>query len=95
MQALQEKYTEFREQLEQDIQNKVSLFDTFDGGEDITVEKMLENLQSQREGLENWKENMATLANEVGTTITPEFYNKILEMGPQAAKCSPAHGDDA
>lgn len=85
LQALQEKYTEFREQLEQDIQNKVSLFDTFDGGEDITVEKMLENLQSQREGLENWKENMATLANEVGTTITPEFYNKILEMGPQAA----------
>ena len=42
LQALQEKYTEFREQLEQDIQNKVSLFDTFDGGEDITVEKMLE-----------------------------------------------------
>lgn len=85
LQALQEKYTEFREQLEQDIQNKVSLFDTFDGGEDISAEKMLENLKSQREGLENWKENMTTLANEVGTTITPEFYNAILEMGPQAA----------
>lgn len=85
LQALQEKYTAFREQLEQDIQNKVSLFDTFDGGEDISAEKMLENLKSQREGLENWKENMATLANEVGTTITPEFYNAILEMGPQAA----------
>lgn len=85
LESLKEKYTEFREQLEQDIQNKVSLFDAFDGGEDITVESMLENLKSQKEGLENWKANMEALANEVGTTITPEFYNAILEMGPEAA----------
>lgn len=85
LESLKEKYTEFREQLEQDIQNKVSLFDTFDGGEDITVETMLENLEKQKEGLDNWKANMATLANEVGTTITPKFYNAILEMGPEAA----------
>ena len=85
IEALNQKYEEFRSQLEADIQNKISLFDSFDGGEDVTVEQMLANLESQRQGLEAWKQNMATLANEVGTTITPEFYNAILEMGPQAA----------
>lgn len=85
LEALNEKYTEFRGQLEQDIQNKISLFSGFDGGQDITVEDMLANLQAQKEGLQNWKSNMETLANEVGTTITPEFYNAILEMGPEAA----------
>ena len=85
IEALNQKYEEFRSQLEADIQNEISLFDSFDGGEDVTVEQMLANLESQRQGLEAWKQNMATLANEVGTTITPEFYNAILEMGPQAA----------
>lgn len=85
LESLKQKYDGFRGQLEQDIQNKVSLFDTFDGGKDMSVETMLENLRKQKEGLENWKVNMETLAEEVGTTITPEFYNAILEMGPQAA----------
>ena len=85
LEAVTQKYEEFRSQLEQDIQNKISLFDTWDGGTDMTVEDMLANLESQREGLEKWRDNMAILAQEVGTTITPEFYNAILEMGPEAA----------
>ena len=83
--SLQDKYEEFRSQLQADIENKISLFEAFDGGEDMTVEKMLENLKSQTEGLENWRDNLKTLADEVGTSITPEFYNAILEMGPEAA----------
>lgn len=85
LQAVTDKYNEFRSQLESDIQNKISLFDTFDGGTDITVEEMLKNLESQREGLEKWKSNMETLSQEVGTTISEGFYNSILEMGPEAA----------
>lgn len=85
LESVQKKYEEFRSQLESDIQNKISLFDTFDGGEDMTVEDMLENLQKTREGMETWKTNMETLAKEVGTSITPEFYNAIIEMGPEAA----------
>lgn len=85
LESVQKKYEEFRSQLENDIQNKISLFDAFDGGEDMTVEEMLANLQKTREELETWKANMETLAKEVGTSITPEFYNAIAEMGPEAA----------
>ena len=85
LEAVQQKYEEFRSQLEADIQNKISLFDSFDGGEDITVETMLENLKSQREGLENWRDNMNILAQEIGGSFTEEFYNELLEMGPDAA----------
>lgn len=85
LEAVQQKYEEFRSQLEADIQNKISLFDSFDGGEDITVETMLENLKSQREGLENWRDNMNILAQEIGGSFTEEFYNELLELGPDAA----------
>lgn len=85
LESLRSKYEEIKSSIQQSIENKINLFDAFYGGADLTVEQMMSNLDSQLEGLRNWKTNMEKLSQEVGTTIGPEFYNYLIEMGPEAA----------
>ena len=85
LQSLKEKYEEIRTSIEQSMEQKISLFDEFDGGETIGLDKIKENLDSQLTGLTNWRDNMAQLAGQVGGNISAELYNHLVELGPDAA----------
>lgn len=85
LQSLKEKYEEIRASIEQSMEQKISLFDEFDGGETIGLNKIKENLDSQLTGLTNWRDNMAQLAGQVGGNISAELYNHLVELGPDAA----------
>lgn len=85
LQSLKEKYEEIRGSIEQSMEQKISLFDEFDGGETIGLDKIKENLDSQLTGLTNWRDNMAQLAGQVGENISAELYNHLVELGPDAA----------
>ena len=85
LQSLKEKYEEIRTSIEQSMEQKISLFDKFDGGETIGLDKIKENLDSQLTGLTNWRDNMAQLAGQVGENISAELYNHLVELGPDAA----------
>lgn len=85
LQSLKEKYEEIRGSIEQSMEQKISLFDKFDGGETIGLDKIKENLDSQLTGLTNWRDNMAQLAGQVGGNISAELYNHLVELGPDAA----------
>ncbi|MEY8428290.1 phage tail tape measure protein [Lachnospiraceae bacterium 46-15] len=85
LQSLKEKYEEIRTSIEQSMEQKISLFDAFDGGETVGLDTIEENLNSQLEGLTNWRDNMAQLAGQVGGNISAELYNHLVELGPDAA----------
>lgn len=80
-QAYEDSYNSIKETLT----NKLSLWDAFDGGADITVEEMLANLQSQTEGIKQYKQEMAEVIAEYGDELGPDLVNTLQNMGADAA----------
>lgn len=80
-QAYEENYNSIKNTLDQ----RLSLWDAFNGGEDITVEQMIENLHSQTEGITQYKEEMAAVIAEYGDELGPDLINTLQSMGTEAA----------
>ena len=85
MQSMLDTYRETVDSIESDVKDSVNIFDKFSGGEDMSVEDMLDNLKSQTKGLENYKENMQALIDEMGSDLAPEFLQYIQDMGVEGA----------
>lgn len=85
LESLREKFEEIKSSIEQGMQEKISLFDAFDGGDTYNLDNMGARLEKQKEELLKWKENMQTLAREVGGSMSAELYDKLLELGPEYA----------
>lgn len=85
MEGVRDQYHQLHEDIRKDVEDKIDLFDTFDGGDDQTVEQMLANLNSGLEGVKNWEANLQQLSQYVGDVISPEFYNYLLSMGTDGA----------
>lgn len=83
-----EAYENARSEIESSLQDKISLFEMFedsDGGEDVAVEKMTENLDSQIEAFRNYQENLEAIKDHVGQEIAPEFMQYLESMGMDGA----------
>lgn len=85
LESVQGKFEETKASIQQSLEQKINMFDVFSGGEDMSVEKMLENLDSQLKGIENYKVNLETIKDQVGKTIAPEFLQYIEDMGTDGA----------
>lgn len=89
MQQIKEEYDSTLNSLRDNLQNKISLSDMFDGGEDITTEKMNEVMDSWTKGLEDYQTNLQTIreaVDENGKAIfSPEFIQWIESQGTDAA----------
>ena len=59
------------------LTKKLSLWNAFDGGEDITVEQMLENLKSQTAGITQYKSEMEAVIAEYGDELGPDLINTL------------------
>lgn len=87
-QSMVETYHGYVDEIKADLQDKISLFDKFetsDGGEDQTVEKMTANLDSQIEAYQEYAENLAAVKDHVGKEIAPEFMQHLESMGMDGA----------
>lgn len=82
----QEAYENLRESIESTVENSISAFEKFDGGTEISTDKVIKNLDSQIEGLTKWKDNMETLSKQAGQGMSGEFYQYLEEMGPESSK---------
>ena len=80
-QAYEDNYNSIKETLSQ----KLSLWDAFDGGEDVTVEQMIENLKSQNEGITQYKQEMEEVIAAYGDELGPDLINTLQSMGTDAA----------
>lgn len=85
LETTRQAYLDNYNTVKQTISNKISLWDSFSGGEDITVEKMLENLQNQTAGIEQYKDEMAAVIAEYGDELGPDLVNTLQSMGTDAA----------
>lgn len=84
-----EKLTEAAEDMRQGIEGAmegaVSAFDEFNAGAEVTAEEIIQNLDSQIEGLSSWSDNMERLGAEAGQGMSQELYDYLAEMGPESA----------
>ena len=80
-QAYEDNYNSIKNTLSQ----KLSLWDAFDGGEDVTVEQMIENLKSQNEGITQYKQEMEEVIAAYGDELGPDLINTLQSMGSDAA----------
>lgn len=65
---------------------KFSISSEFDGGDDLTTEKMNANLDSQIRGYEKYAENLAKMREYVAQgIISPEFFSNLEQQGTAAA----------
>lgn len=85
VQSLMDTYRATVDEIESDVKDSVSIFDKFSGGDDASVDDMLSNLESQTEGLKEYKENMQTIMDEMGSDLAPEFLQYIQDMGVEGA----------
>lgn len=80
-QAYEDNYNSIKNTLSQ----KLSLWDAFDGGEDVTVEQMLANLQAQNEGITQYKKEMEEVIAAYGDELGPDLISTLQSMGSDAA----------
>jgi hypothetical protein len=80
-QAWEDNYNDIKNTLTQ----KLSLWDAFDGGEDVTVEQMIANLQDQNEGIKQYQQEMQEVIDAYGDELGPDLINTLQSMGTDAA----------
>lgn len=89
MRQILDEYNSTMDSIKADLQDKISFADKFDGGDDITTEQMIENLQSWVDGIQNYQQNLQRLkeaTDESGQAIfSTEFIQAIQEQGTDAA----------
>lgn len=85
LEEVREAYESNYESIKGTLSKKLSLWDAFDGGEDVTVEQMVANLQAQNAGITQYKEEMAAVIAEYGDELGPDLISTLQEMGTDAA----------
>lgn len=73
-------------QMEQSIadslQSQMTMFEEFNGGVELSTDELLNNMQSQIDGVTNWESNLAILADR---GINQELLKYLIDMGPKGA----------
>ncbi len=78
----QAAFAEMYEAVSETVSSQMSLFEEFDGKAELTTEKLLENMQSQVDGITQWSDNMRDLAER---GIDQGLLQKLADMGPEGA----------
>ena len=60
----------------------MNMFEEFNAGTELSTQQMLENMQSQVDGVTQWEQNLAELAEK---GINQDLLQHLAEMGPQGA----------
>lgn len=82
IQDLNQEYRDAVESRTDQIKNAYGLFDEFDADTELTSEDLLNNLQSQVDGMEEWRDNLDELA---GRGIGEDLLAELQELGPKSA----------
>lgn len=77
-----ETYTGIQQTVSDVLNSQMNMFEEFNADTDLTTEKLLENMQSQIDGVSNWADNLAELADR---GINQNLLTYLSEMGPEGA----------
>lgn len=81
-QGIADTYTDMQEKVSEVLENQMNMFEKFDGGAEISTQKLLNNMQSQIDGVSKWADNMETLSKR---GINENLLSHLAEMGPEGA----------
>lgn len=81
-QTIADTYTDMQQRVSEVLESQMNMFEKFDGGVQLSSEQLLENMQSQIDGVTNWADNMETLASR---GVNQGILDKLAEMGPQGS----------
>lgn len=84
-QKIKDAYISMRDSVENSMKSMISFTKEWSQSDPMDSSTILKNLDSQIEGLTNWKKNMETLAEQAGKGMSQEMYDKLVEMGPESA----------
>lgn len=79
---VQAAYDMLYESLYETITGQMNLFAEFNGTAELSTQELLNNMQSQVDGISSWSENLQQLADR---GINQGLLAKLADMGPQAA----------
>ncbi len=89
IEEVRDAYKESVSEIEEDLKSKISITDKFDGGEDLTTEKINEILDSNLEGVKKYQENLEKvrqMTDESGKALfSPEVMSEIEAGGTEYA----------
>lgn len=80
--SLNKEYRDAVDSRASEIQNAYGLFDEFSMDTDLTADDLMNNLQSQVDGLEEWRSNLDSLSRR---GISDELLEELQDLGPQSA----------
>lgn len=64
------------------LESQMNMFEEFNGGTEVTTQTLLDNMQSQVDGVTQWEQNIAALAD---TAISQDLLQSLIDMGPEGA----------
>lgn len=79
---LEAAVTAMEENVKSAIQSQMDMFSQFDASIDLTTQDLLNNMQSQVEGVTAWGEAITTLSD---TAINKNLLQYLIDMGPEGA----------
>lgn len=78
---LSEEYAKTFDTMSKSIENAVKSFNAFNGGQEYTKAELIKNLNSQIDGIKEWKDNLISLASR----CSGEFVQYLSELGTNGA----------
>lgn len=75
-------FTEMYESVAESVENQISLFSKFNGEAELTTQDLLNNMQSQVDGIRQWADNMEQLAER---GIDQGLLQHLADLGPEGA----------
>ena len=83
--AMGEAYKHLYGEVYKVVEESMNLFSKFEIDSDVTTQSILDNMESQVEGLTSWGDNLESLANRTDVAVNQGLLYYLAEMGPQGA----------
>lgn len=82
---VQKAYEDMKTSIQNNLKGVVNAYEDFSGGEEISAGDVVKHLQSAANGVDQWADNLRTLAGRAGEGMTKEFFSYLVNLGPQSA----------
>lgn len=82
---VKQAYEDMKTSIQNNLKGVVNAYEDFSGGEEISAGDVVTHLKSAANGVDQWADNLITLAGRAGEGMTKEFFSYLVNLGPQSA----------
>lgn len=82
---VKQAYEDMKTSIQNNLKGVVNAYEDFSGGEEVSAGDVVTHLKSAANGVDQWADNLITLAGRAGEGMTKEFFSYLVDLGPQSA----------